>query len=154
MNKKDDPFITLLKYVNQQTLKGETVHITEVVNHVKSVHPDAHEYAIQYACWNSLETVPDPDKSGYGSLFGEIENEIPRVLDLQSYFNLLEHTELREARAASASALKMARWALSISAFLAGASIVLTLIFQLWLAPDFTMDATQFDEIKRLVESR
>ena len=112
----DDFYITLLKYVSQRVSAGHGVSEAEVVKFVQNRHKDVSELAILRVCLDALtaEAAARPASSEY-------------TLGLESYFNLLEHTELQEARRSTKNAMCAAIAAMVISAGLAIGSVVINL---------------------------
>lgn len=53
----------------------------------------------------------------------------PSPLMAEGYFNLMDYKELEEARESSKQAQKTAKWAIIIAGILAGASIILQILF-------------------------
>ena len=104
MAKTDDPYITFLKYAREKMREGEPPHFTGAFDHVRDLHPEFKQDAFQNLFFQSIEPVADQEgvRASYRS---RIENKIVHVINMESYFNLLEHEELQEARESSAKAL-------------------------------------------------
>ena len=119
MAKKDDFYITTLKYGRSALEKAIDVHHDEVREYVKNVHPNMNDYAFTKIFWDAFEAVQE-----LGSNYADrIKNKNPHVLNIEAYFHLLEHQELQEARRSSHRALCIAIFAILLSGALAGTSI-------------------------------
>ena len=116
---KDDFYITILKYASQRMGEGGTVHLKEVIDHVRAAHPKVNEEAIERACFGALERLEGFDE-GYKRL---IANERAHILEWDAYFQLLEYTELQEARRSSTNAMRMATVAIVISTIFAAIQV-------------------------------
>jgi hypothetical protein len=152
----EDFYITLLKYVSQQQRVGKTVHVAEVIAHVKSAHSDINVEGIKAVCFEALQYLPtgDPPVYSSGNYDERIRKETPHILTLEAYSHLLEHTELQEARKSSTDALKTAKWALVISATMAVFLIIVTaanLTIGAIGTDVVAIDVTQFGEVKQLI---
>ncbi|MCH7738214.1 MAG: hypothetical protein IH872_12540 [Chloroflexi bacterium] len=124
---KDDFFITLLNYSMERIREGKNFHIAEVTEHVKDKHTEVNIETIQMTCLGAFEVI-SIEGGGYpASLIGRIVAKTSHTLTLDSYFQLLEHTELIEARRSSSNAMRAALAAMAISAFLAIGSIIINL---------------------------
>lgn len=119
MAKKDDFYITTLKYGRDALAKSEDVTYDKVKSHVKEIHPNINDAAFLRMFFSEFDALKD---SGSSNLH-HIQQNTPHVLNIEAYFRLLEHTELQEARASSRQALQRSTWAIVISAFLAVASM-------------------------------
>ena len=120
-------FITLLKYSMERVREGKNFHIMEVAEHVKDKHPEVNSETIQRTCDHAFEPISIAGEGYPGSDLGRIEAKTPQTLTLDSYFQLLEHTELLEARRSSSNAMRAALAAVAISAGLAIGSIIINL---------------------------
>ncbi len=119
--KKEDYYITLLKYARENMVVGEgEVDYPAVFEHVRSLHSQVSEQAFKRTFLQAVVTVIYQGREAHED---DIASGTPLVLSLDAYFHLLEHEELQEARRASLNALIMATLALVISAGLASASI-------------------------------
>ena len=121
--KKDDYYITFLKYAREQMGVGEgTVEYADIFPHVHSIHDDISEQAFKRTFLQAVVTIIFQGREARDE---DIENGTPMVLTLEAYFHLLEHEELQEARMASIKALTMTTFALAVASVLATVSILI-----------------------------
>ena len=139
MARIDDFYITILKYGRSALVEPEDVNYNEVRDHVKSIHPNMEDKAFSKIFWSTFHQLDDFGKS-YLEL---VINNTPHALNIEAYFHLLEHEELKEARTSSKRALWVAFGAIVISAFLAAASISI----QLKIPTNVVVDTSQFDRV-------
>ena len=112
--KKDDPYIIFLKYARKMMREGKTPHFTEAFDYVHDVNLELKQDAFQNIFFQAMEPVADQE--GVAASYADrIKNKILYVLNMESYFHLLEHEELREARLASRTAAILALFAMVIS---------------------------------------
>ena len=112
--KKDDPYITFLKYTRGMMREGKTPHFTETFAFVHDLHPAVKQDAFQNIFFQAMEPVADQE--GVAASYADrIKNKILYVLNMASYFHLLEYEELREARLASRTAAILALFAIVIA---------------------------------------
>ena len=103
--RKDDFYITALKYARQEMRETGQVDFNTALEYVGGKHSEINEDAIRDMCNHALRGL-----AGGGW-----------TLSPGAYFQLLEHEELQEARQASSRALIVA-----ISAFLVSSAAVIT----------------------------
>ena len=99
MAKKDDVYITLLKYARKETREKGQIDLDKALKYLYLEHPKVNEGAIKNFCHQALRGLPD------GTF----------ALQPGAYFQLLEHEELQEARQASHKALIVAILAVLVS---------------------------------------
>ena len=110
MAKKDDVYIALIKFVKERTTETGQLTWDECQEFLNETYPELSARPLQ-ALINDVTSRLEPP---YG---GRDQNQ--RKLRIESYFHLLEHTELEEARASSRNALKVAIGAIGISIVMA-----------------------------------
>ncbi len=115
VEKKDDFYITTLKYMRETTVAGAPLDVDAAVDHVKKINPDAPDNMIR-------------------SAYSETRNQNSNGISVNAYFQVLEYEELQQARKAaqdandsSIKAFRLAFGALVVSSALAIASIYLNL---------------------------
>ena len=124
---KDDFFITLLDYCMERIREGDNFHIAEVSKHVKDKHTEVNIGTIQITYLEAFEPIAMDDGGYPASVNNRVAANTPHTLTLDSYFQLLEHTELLEARKSSSNAMRAAFAAMFISAGFAIGSIIINL---------------------------
>lgn len=113
MSKKDNLYITMLRYGRERMESGESVKsISEMSEYLRGEGHEFHKSQLDNIFVDAFQrfTVKTGGSTQY-------------TLTMGSYFNLLEHEELQEARQSSADAKRMAFWAIIISGALAAGSI-------------------------------
>jgi len=120
---KDDFYITLLKYVREKTVKGERVDYTEAEKHVVDIHGAINEGVLQRVF---VESVEEPTGFTRGNTLNNrlLEEGCPLMMSLESYFQLLEHEEMEQARSSSKWALRVAIVAILITLGVSAASFI------------------------------
>lgn len=114
MAKKDDVYIALIKFVKGETIETGMLSYGDCENYLTETYPELSARPLQ-ALINDVTSRLEPP---YG---GSDQNQ--RKLRIESYFHLLEHFELEEARASSLKALQRSTIAIGVSILLALASI-------------------------------
>ena len=90
-------------FMREMMGEGKTPHFTETFDHVHNLHPEVTEDMFQRIFFQAMDTVPG--QKGIGEGFESlIKNKLRHVLTLESYFQLLEHEELEQARLSSTKA--------------------------------------------------
>ena len=107
MAKKDDLYITALKYAREKSIEGGNLNIQNFQTHVQDIHPKADPNAIALIYNQAIDSSA---KRGF--------------IRLPAYFLLLEHEALREARQSSSRSLRVAIGALVISTLVGISSII------------------------------
>ena len=155
MKRKDDPYITFLKYAREKMREGKPPHFTEVYHHVYGLHPELRQDAFQNIFFQAMDNVAGQEGIG-ASYESRIKNKLRHILTLESYFQLLEHEELEQARLSSTKALGVATWALTAAVV----AMVITLLVAAasFIVPIFDpttveIESGQISEIKQLIES-
>ena len=135
--RKDDFYITTLKYGRNALAKSEGVNYNEVRDHVRSIHPKLNDEAFSRIFWSAFEALQD-----FGTSSDDrIKNNTPHTLNLEAYFHLLEHEELEEARTSSRRALRVATWAIGIAI----ATAVVSTFIQLTVPTNVVFDDQQIE---------
>ena len=155
MDKKDDYYITFLKYARDKMVVGDgTVDYDDVFEHVHSIHGDVSEHAFKRTFLQAVVTVLFQGRAAH---YDDIDSGTPLVLTLEAYFQLLEHEELEQARTSSTKALRVATRAL----WAAFGAMVITVAVALasFIVPMFEptaveIDPTQIADIKAFIESQ
>ena len=114
MAKKDDVYISFIKFMKAKTAETGTISTNECRDFLAAEFPDLHKSV-------ALSLIGDISKT----IFRPAVERGPerRELKVESYFRLLEHTELEEARASSKWALRVAIFAIVISTVVSGINI-------------------------------
>ena len=155
MDKKDDYYITFLKYARERMGAGDgTVDYSDMLDHVLSIHREVKEQAFKRTFLQAVVTVISQRRE---ILEEDIEKKLPMVLSLDAYFHLLEHTELEQARESSTNALRVATWALWAAV---GAMVITVLVaVASFIVPMFypttvEIGGTQVSDIKQFIETQ
>lgn len=155
MDKKDDYYITFLKYARERMGAGDgTVDYSDMLDHVCSIHREVNEQSFKRTFLQAVVTVISQRRE---ILEEDIEKKLPMVLSLDAYFHLLEHTELEQARESSTKALRVATSALRV-AF--GAMVITVAVaVDSFIAPLFypttvEIEGTQVTDFKQFIETQ
>ncbi|NQU60153.1 MAG: hypothetical protein HQ512_03405 [Rhodospirillales bacterium] len=117
MAKKDDVYIALIKFVKERTAETGQLTWDECQEFLNETYRELSARPLQ-ALINDVTSRLEPP---YG---GRDQNQ--RKLRIESYFHLLEHEELEDARASSRAALRVAIGAIIISIIMAGIQIAIS----------------------------
>ena len=145
--KKDDYYITFLKYVHRAIGEGRTVEYPDVWPHVQGIHPTVSEEAFQRAFLSATEPVVG---EGHINLLDNLKCGNHMVLTLEAYFHLLEHEELEQARSSSTTALRVAIAAIVITGAFALASLILPMVS----STTVEVESAQIVDLKEFIESQ
>ena len=112
MAKKDDFYITTLKFVRQKTVENGGINdSTEATNYVRDMHPTVDETMIFRAYLSTRESTGDGRD----------------MMTSEAYFRLMAYEDLQQARESSMDAMIVAIGALLISSMIGITSIVVSL---------------------------
>ena len=117
-DKRDDYYITFLKYAREKLREEAPIEFSYVFKHVHSKNLEIGELPFKRTYLGAMETVANQGRAPNDD---DITSGTPMVLKMEAYFHLLEHEELREARLAS----KIAAW-LALAAIIIAAIAVIT----------------------------
>ena len=113
MAKKDDAYIALIKFVKEKSAETGVLTLGDCRNFLAANFPDLH----QRFRTNLIGELTAKVGQGQGE-----PRDLLR-LTAESYFRLLEHMELEEARSSSKWALWVAIFAIAISTLFGGISV-------------------------------
>jgi len=120
MAKKDDVYIALIKFVKERTAKTGLLTWDECRDFLAENFSSLNETFRNQLIGEVTLPVSFPQRQG---------PQNARRLGAESYFRLLEHTELEEARTSSRKALTVATWAIVISIVMAFVQILIAWVF-------------------------
>ncbi len=155
MDKKDDYYITFLKYAREIMDAGDgTVDYSDMLDHVRSIHREVNEAAFKRTFLQAVATVTDLRRE---ILQEDIDKKVPMVLSLGAYFHLLEHTELEQARESSTNALRVATkafWAAIGAMVITVGVAVASFIVPMFYPTTVEIEGTQITDFKQFIETQ
>jgi len=132
--KQDDLYIAILKYGKEHI--GENVTPGDIKKYFKE---NNYEIDVPSGAFQRLffDVFSDPKGRGFN-------DNLPCIMNMEAYFRLLEHEELKEARQSSKEARKYAIIAICISIIAMVISIIFSII---QIITPTKIDNTQFQKL-------
>lgn len=140
MAKKNHVYIELINFVKEKTTETGVITFDECNNFLKGNYSELTNRSKQDLIGDVTARVQTPH--------GERGGAEKRRLKIESYFHLLEHEVLEEARASSKTALRYATFALIVS-IVVGAFSIFFQIYQLNTTSEVRIDASQYEQLRK-----
>jgi len=115
----EDLYIEMLRYGREHLTHG--VKLSETLGHLRELEPESPLLESQNSFHNTFFQV-FTEIAGTASTGG-----LRHALNMEGYFNLLEHEELQQARQSSSNAMRIAIGAIIVSVIASAVSITVQL---------------------------